>query len=396
MKIKKSLLVIGLYVPALIFSQEPAELFGYFETQVLGSQIKQEFSQLYTNKLRVDLRSDYFDDVTFAANFDYITYHGKKDWNILDFLAPNVAAEIPAGKESSYVLSFRNENFLDNAYLKFAFRYFDIMVGKQQISLGTGYVWNPTDVFNIKDALDPTYEQPGHNAVRIDLPIKYKYTLTALYSPEDNWRNSSKMIQFKGRFSHFDYAFIVINNVWQFSDYTQIDSSNMSFSGKPEERQLFGMSTAGEIFGLGMWSEYAFNNMELSKNFYELVVGLDYTFDFQTFLMLEYYRNSLGKTDFRDYNLNDWMRLFTAEQKAISRDQIYSFVQHPVTDFLQLGLINIYSISDNSITLAPSLFYSFSQNVEINAYLNFNFGQEGTANGQSQGNGGLIRARVYF
>ena len=31
-------------------------------------------------------------------------------------------------------------------------------MGKQQISLGTGYVWNPTDVFNIKELFDPTYE----------------------------------------------------------------------------------------------------------------------------------------------------------------------------------------------------------------------------------------------
>jgi len=377
-------------------AQEGVDIFGYFETQASGAKIQDEFLFLYSNKLRVDLKSSLSSKVTFAANFDYLTYHGKTEWNILDFLSDDVVAEVPPGMEAFYVLPFENRHFLDNAYIKLSFKLFDLTAGKQQISLGTGYVWNPIDVFNIKELFDPTYEQPGHNAIRLDVPLGSTSTFTALFSPEDNWQNSAKLAQLKGRISHFDYALTAIEKVWRFHDYTQIDPETSYFLELPEKRKLLGASTAGELFGLGVWAEYAYNWMEISEDFYELVVGTDYTFNFQTYLMIEYYRNTLGKTDYTQYSLNDWMRSLAMEQKSITRDQVYAFIQHPATDLLNVGVSTIYSLSDKSMALVPTLNYSFSDNVEIFAYLNLNFGSEGKVFSKKMGNGGLVRVRVYF
>jgi hypothetical protein len=379
-----------------LFAQKGVDIFGYFETQASGAQIQDEFLFLYSNKLRVDLKSSLSSKVTFAANFDYLTYHGKTEWNILDFLSDDVVAEVPPGMEAYYVLPFENRYFLDNAYAKLSFKLFDLTAGKQQISLGTGYVWNPIDVFNIKELFDPTYEQPGHNAIRLDVPLGSASTFTALFSPEDNWQNSAKLAQLKGRISHFDFSITAIEKIWRFHDYTQIDPETMYFLELPEKRELLGASTAGELFGFGVWAEYAYNWMEISEDFYELVVGTDYTFNFQTYLMIEYYRNTLGKTDSTQYSLNDWMRSLAMEQKSITRDQVYVFIQHPATDLLNVGVSTIYSLSDKSMALVPTLNYSFSDNVEIFAYLNFNFGAEGKVFSRKMGNGGLIRVRVYF
>ena len=379
-----------------LIAQDGVEIFGYFESQIMGTKLNNDFIQLYSNKLRLDLKSNISKNITFAANFNYITYHGKTNWNILDFLPADAVAEVPPGMEAFYVLPFENRHFLDNAYIKLSFKQFDLTVGKQQISLGTGYVWNPLDVFNIKDVLDPTYEQPGHNAIRLDVTLGSIYTVTTLFSPEDNWENSAKLLQFKGRISHFDFSLNAIEKTWCFHDYKQFDFESMNFLEMPERRRLLGASTAGELFGLGVWAEYAYNWMKISEDFYELVVGTDYTFDFQTYLMIEYYRNTLGKTDYTQYNLNDWMRLLATEQKAISRDQVYLFIQHPATDLLNIGLSTIYGLSDNSFALVPTLNYSLSDNVEIFAYLNLNFGSEGKVYSRKMGNGGLIRVRVYF
>ena len=377
-------------------AQDKVELFGYFESQFMGTKLKNDFYQLYTNKLRLDLKSNVSENITIAANFDYITYHGKTKWDVLEFLPESITSKILQEMESLYVLPFSNRNFLDNAYIKLALKKFDLTFGKQQLSFGTGYVWNPMDVFNIKDILDPTYEQPGHNAVRIDVPLGSVYTLTALFSPEDNLDNSDKLIQFKGRISHFDYSFVAIEKQWRFHDYTKFDQEIMNFSELPEKRQLLGVSTAGELLGVGLWAEYGYNEMERSKDFYELVVGADYTFDFQTYFMTEYYRNTLGKTNHKQYDLDDWMRLLASEQKSISRDQVYVFFQHPITDFIDLGSSGIFCFSDNSFALVPTLNYSFSENLDIMAYLNFNFGEDGTAYSKSTGNGGVLRARIYF
>ena len=394
---KNLLLIVFLFLMCgYLAAQEKVEIFGYFESQFMGTEVKSDFYQLYSNKLRIDLKSDLTDNITFAANFDYITYHGKKEWNILDFLSADILAQVPVGMESFYVLPFSNRSFLDNAYFRLSLEHFDLTVGKQQISLGTGYVWNPMDVFNIKELVDPTYEQPGHNAVRLDVPIGNAYTFTALYSPDDTWQNSAKLVQLKGRISHFDYSLIAIEKAWRFHDYTQFDYERMNFLELPERRRLLGASTAGELFGMGVWAEFAYNWMESTENFYELVIGTDYTFDFQTYVMLEYYRNTLGKTDFEQYTLNDWMRLFAAEQKTISRDQVYVFIQHPATDLINLGIQGVYNISDHSMALVPVLNYNLSENIDIMAYLNINFGKEGRVFSKDMGNGGMLRARVYF
>lgn len=377
-------------------AQAKLEIFGYYESQMMGVFIKNEFKQLYTNKLRVDLKSDLSDKITFAANFDFITYHGKTEWNVLDFLSEKITSSIPESMKDFYVLPFNNRQFLDNASIKIAFKYFDLTAGKQQISLGTGYAWNPTDVFNIKDLLDPTYEQPGHNAIRLDIPLDNRSTLTTLYSPDEDWRSSARMVQIKRNLGRFDLSLIAIEKTWRFHDYTQFDPDSLYFLEQPETRQLLGGSTVGELFGLGVWAEYAYNWMETTENFYELLVGTDYTFDFQTYVMIELYRNTLGKSDYQEYTINDWMRLMAMEQKSIVRDQVFLFIQHPVTDFIQLGMSNIYSISDNSLAFVPTLSYSFSENVEIFAYLNLNLGKEGTVFAESMGNGGMVRIRVYF
>jgi len=389
-------LILSILSLSPLAAQDRVDLFGYYEPQMMGAGIKDQFLQLFSNKLRVDLKWGPLNNVTFAANFDFLTYHGKKEWNILDFLPSTVTSGIPEELKPLYVIPFSDRIFLDNAYLKLAFKSFDLTVGKQQISLGTGYVWNPTDVFNIKDPLDPTYEQPGHNALRIDLPIGTTYTVTALYSPENEWKSSSKMIQFKGRISRFDYSLLAIEKTWRFHDYTQFDFDSLSFLELPEKRRLLGISTAGEIFGVGVWAEFAYNWMEISDDFSELVAGLDYTFDFQTYVMAEYYRNTLGKTDFMDYNLNDWMRLMASEQKAIARDQLYALVQHPVADFINIGASCVTNLSDGSFVLVPTLFYNFSDNLDIIAYLNVNFGKEGTNFAKDLGSGGMIRVRIYF
>ncbi|MFC2168300.1 hypothetical protein ACFLRW_04880 [Acidobacteriota bacterium] len=391
-----STLIILLLSISPIAAQEKIDLFGYYEPQFMGISIQDQFYQLFSNKLRVDLKWGPLNNITFAANFDFITYHGTTSWNLLEFLPSQVTATIPEILKSVYLIPLSNRIFLDNAYLKLAFKHFDITAGKQQISLGTGNIWNPIDIFNIKDPVDPTYEQPGQNALRLDVPITDSTTVSALYSPENEWQNSAKMVQMKSRIAHFDLTVVAIEKIWLFHDYTQFDFSLMNFQELPEKRQLLGLSTAGELFGIGIWAEFAYNWMENTDDFHELVAGFDYTFDFQTYVLAEYYRNSLGKTNHMDYDLNDWMRFMVSEQKSIARDQFYALVQHPVTDLINLGLSSIVCITDGSFVVIPTFEYSLSDNVDIFAYLNINVGKEGSNYDKSLGRGGMIRARIYF
>jgi len=386
-KISLALLVL-LYIPINTHAQK-VDIFGYSEPQFMGMVIKSEFYQLNSNKLRIDLESDVGDNVTFGANFNFINYFGKTKWNILDYLPESISNAIPAGQREYYDFYYNDSIFLDNAYIKISFKYADLTLGKQQISLGTGYVWNPIDVFNTKDFSDPTYEQPGHNAIRLDIPIGSTYSILAIYTPEDNLDDSGGLLRLKGSISHFDYSLIGLEREWTFTDY-------LTFTPNVQKRKVLGGDFVGQLFGLGIWGEVGYNYMEDTENFWEQVFGLDYTFRSGTYLLCEYYYNSLGKTDYEQYDLNDWMQFFTAERKAVSRDQIYFLINHPLTDLANIGCSAIASINDGSVAVIPTLNYSIFEDVDLSIYLNLYLGKEGKSFATNLGNGGLLRIRVYF
>jgi len=411
------------------------EIFGYFEPQHMIAKVHDDIFQLSSNKLRVDLQYQPSDYVKFGANFNYITYHGKTTWNIIEFLPNAVMDEIPDlnffGIEiNPYILPYEDRHFLDNAYVQLTFTYADITIGKQQLSMGTGYAWNPTDVFNQKDVLDPTYEQPGQNAIRLDFPFYNDFRFTTIYAPTDDQDNLDLLTKIKGRIGHFDISMMGIQKKWTYTDARIFDLINMAFYQLPVQRYIWGGDIVGELLGIGVWSEFAYNRVHIDdkewdlyrtmlgyssqeppwssymssppatmivdKRYYELVIGMDYTFDFQTYIMAEFYRNTSAKENYRQYRFNDWMQLLFAETKSITRDQLYLFIQHPVTDLINLGCSSIASISDGSSAIVPMLTYNIFENVDVMLYGNIYTGKEGTAYARNMGNGGIARVRVYF
>ena len=371
------------------------ELFGYYEPQYMGVSIQDNYHQLFTNKLRIDLQSSSFDDVRFAANIDLITYHGNTRWNFLDFLPESIRATIPPRGTPDFAFVYNDSIFLDNAYLKIGFPSFDITIGKQQISLGTGYVWNPTDLFNFKDYADPTYEQPGHNSIRVDISLPRRSGLTMIYIPEDNWDNSQKLIKYKENIGHFDISACFIEKQWQFSDFNYYNWPG--YNSDRQLRRLYGISFAGELFGIGIWGEMGFNTFQRRyRDFSEIVFGLDYTLDNGTYLLTEYYYNGLAKSEYSDYDLNDWMRFLLAESRSISRDNLYMYVDYPLTDLIHVNNSAVVSLSDMSVALIPGLNYSLYQDIELTVFVNVYTGKEEMAYNRDLGTGGIARLRVYF
>jgi hypothetical protein len=399
-----------LFLPQIIFGQN---LFigGYFEPQYSGIVLSDKYYQLNSNKIRVDLEKELSDQVSLAANFNYITYHGKTSWNIVDYLPDTITRSLLHIQKNNLKFQFgdmvqsvgpmffhRPERFyLDNAYIKLAFKNTDVTIGRQQISLGTGYTWNPTDLFNNKDILDPTYEQPGHNAINVEFPINNSSTLTVLYSPGEEWQNSARLLKYKWNWARFDFSAITIWRDWTFTDYAFFQTSNF-------QRKMYGADFVGELFGLGVWGEFGFNEMDLNdgveinqiKDFNEIVTGVDYTFKSGFYVMGEYYRNSLATNDWQDYSLNNWMWYLSAELKTISRDQVLALCQYPATDLISLGFMTINSLSDKSSAIVPMMTFSIFQDVELTAYGNFYFGKDGRSFSTNLGNGVLARLRAYF
>jgi len=197
-------------LPAAFISAQEVDIYGYYEPQFMGIYKDDHYFQINSNKLRVDLKSKAVSNTEIGANVIYLLNFGKEQWNILDFLPERVTSGIPSELRPFFQFTYNDSFYLDNVYARLSFNRFAITVGKQQISLGTGYFSKPTDVFNVKDALDPTYEQPGHNAFRTDLYLGTRFSIMALYSPiEMDWNNSGKLIRVKAGLGHFDFSVLV-------------------------------------------------------------------------------------------------------------------------------------------------------------------------------------------
>ena len=362
------------------------ELFGYFEPQYFGFILKGEFGQMQSNKLRVDLAHHPSDRVEIGANFNFINYNGMVDYNLLDYLPADLTSSVPS---ENYYFSYSDTIYLDNAFVKLAFDWGDITVGRQQISYGTGYAWNPTDIFNIKDILDPAYEQTGSNALRIDLPLSNRFSCMGVYSPGQDFDSTVKMARLKGGIGHFDFTISGAFLEWEETDY-------FTFLKTSEKRSMAGFDMVGELLGLGTWFEGAYNFLEYSGDFAETVLGIDYTFKSGFYLMGEYYYNGLGKNDADNYDLNDWMKYISGEKHSLGKHNLFIYSDYPVSDFIRLGSSLIVSISDRSAALVPQFTYSMFQDVDLIVFGNIYGGESGGGFAEDSGTGGMARIRVYY
>lgn len=386
-------IAIGVLINSLSIASahtQDLDVYGYFEAQYTGIRHKSNYYQLYSDKLRIDLKSTASKNAQFGANVIHRLYFGRKDWNVLNFVSDRITSSIPPEVHPSFQFTYVDSFYLDNVYVRLDFNRFAFTVGKQQISVGTGYFANPTDVFNVKDALDPTYEQPGHNAIRMDLMLNHRLSVMALYSPiQPNWENSGKLVRIKAGLGHFDFS--ILGNELQ---YTTTDF--YTFDTTEQRRRLLGADIVGELLGLGIWTEGGYNFLEQDEDFYEFIVGTDYTFESGLYTMLEHHHNSLARSDYLQYDLNDWLRFFTGETRTISRDQVYGFIQYPLTDLISIGSSIIVSVSDRSAAFVPTVNYSFLENVDLMLMGNFYVGDEGKTFSSLLGNGGFLRATAYF
>jgi len=368
---------------------EELDIFGYFEPQFIVLYREGESYQMNSDKLRVDLQHS-VREVEFGADLVYTLYYGKKNWNALDFLPDVIRSEVPEGMQSYFLFSFNDTLYLDNTYVKMSNSRVSCTFGKQQFSPGTGYFSNPVDVFNSKDALDPTYEQTGHNGARMDIMFSSRTNLMFLYSPiESDWTNSGKLLRFKIGLSHFDFTL----SGYEFRDHL---TDFYSLSVINQRRRLVGCEFVGQLFGLGVWGEGAYSFLDESDDFYEFLVGTDYTFESGFYFLLEYHRNERGETSYQDYDINDWLRFYLGENKTISRDQMYGMFSYPIADLINLQLLSVLSFNDGSAAIVPVIDYNIFENVDINIMGNIYTGSEGNAYNSKLGNGLVIRARVYF
>jgi len=384
------LLALGLFgsVADPLYASE-IDLFGYFRNELTAAHLSNDANLVLQNKLRLDFEWDMAKGLFLAGNLNLIHYAGDTKGTFLDNMPGAISGIVPEPFRSFFEYQMDNDIDVDNLFLRIRMPSLDLTVGKQQVSFGTGYAWNPTDLFNRKSLIDPTEEKPGHEALRIDYPLSLSSRILVILDGEDSLEDPGFIVRYKTNIGHFDYSLSYGRRASSKTDYDLLEVID-------ETREMTGFDLVGELFGLGVWFEGAWNRMEKSEDFGEWVLGVDYTWEKGFYMLLEYFHSDLGEVSKRNYTLNSWMRYLAGETRSISKDNIYLYGNYPATDLLNVGLSFLHSLSDGSVALVPMIEYSILEDLDLEFFGGINLGSEGTVYSEELGNGMMLRLTWYF
>ena len=67
-----------------------------------------------------------------------------------------------------------------------------------------------------------------------------------------------------------------------------------------------------------------------------------------------------------------------------------------MTDLIHINNSIVGSLNDYSVALIPGVNYSFQENIELQLFINLNLGEDLKSYTGEQGQGGILRVRIYF
>jgi hypothetical protein len=365
------------------------------------------------NKLRLDVQVRPLPGFSADADVVVRTFHGTKKYHLADMLPGKFAAELAALEAldpSLVTYRLENEIYLDNAYLTANVWKLRLRVGKQPIRFGSGYLWNPTDPFNVIDLLDPSYEKVGVTAVRLQVFLPHEGLLEAYVLPGpdlDDFHLEDTALAFRARTAVGRWVFATTYVYLQ--DLAGIDplALDPADAAAYSRRHLLGLEITGEIGGMGVWAEAAFNMMRrdswqgLEKvgrpDWIEAMAGLSYTFRGGTMVMAEYLYSSRGGKDSGAYTLTRWLAYLEQTIRTLGRHYATATLQVPVsrihTTFSLTGMVNI---SDPCVLINPWIRFDWTQYLAVMLYGAFTWGHTPESEFSSFGQAGYVRLRFSF
>lgn len=348
------------------------EIGGYFEYQYSVMNLEKSES-LNLNKLRLDFKYEKSPRVTFNADFVIENYNGLTEIPVRYFVPEYVHPVLPFFQyylPEYYV--YENRQYLDNGYISIYSKLINLRLGKQQLNWGVGYFWRPVDLFNYRDVIQPDYEKEGINAVKLEIPFTGFWKIQATYIPEENYENSQHALRLKGHLLNFDLELFTI-------EARHNSVTNLTVGQLEEKIELYGGTLSGQIFGFGAWGEYGYRSFDGFKEGYSrYILGLDYTFGFQTYFMLEWYKNDEVKTFEQRYRYERWIDYAYGFTNVLGSEYFGLYLNHPLTDLMEFSVSGIYNGDDSSSLINIELLYNLENNAELRVFYFEGFGDENT------------------
>ena len=242
----------------------------------------------------------------------------------------------------------------DRAYLKYRADDWSLTAGKQRIAWGTGYIWNPVDIFNPMVLSFAVRDEDKTNveALRVEVPVGEAGGIDAFVLTGKPWEQTSRGLRVKGTKGLFDIAL------------SYVDQGTLG-------RQV-GFETAGDILkDVGVRGEIAVKTVPGVNGYVaQATAGGDYTLDNGVGLNVEYYCNGLGS---RDKNAYNWG---TAESVGV--DYLFCSANKILDEITAITVSLLTNLDDQSCMVYPQYTRSLRQDLDLSIEAMLLFGQEGT------------------
>lgn len=167
-------------------------------------------------------------------------------------------------------------HFIDRLFVRQNLGAFEITLGRQRISWGSGRFWNPTDVFN---PLNPTVfskiEKDGIDGLLVKIFLGSFSDLSLVYNSEEELGKGNIGARIRTNISEFDLSAV---------------------GGVFDERIIVGGDFAGNFFEAGIRGEILFSTSraEPGSSFVKYVIGMDHQFTPDVYGLVEFHFNGEG------------------------------------------------------------------------------------------------------
>jgi len=355
---------------------------GYLEHQFSAAHERGRWTQLDYDRIRVDLAAQAGRGTRAAAAAVWQLYRGETRVRLRDQLPSELGA---LADTASVVLEDRR--FVNHAYVAFSAGGVEVTAGKQYLTWGAAWAFNPTELFRPKDLFEPTYEREGVGALSARVPLGALSDFLVAYVPDGPFRTSGKVGRVRGHLAGFDVSALAA------AVYETPVAAPGDTPAAPERRLVFGGDFSGEALGLGVWAEGTWSE-RAGERWGEATLGGNATLGDGTLLLLEGYINGRGNWS-EPYSAMAWLQRLAGDRRSLGRLVVFGSASRQCGDLWRLGVAALVNPGDGSAALVPSLSYDFAENVELLANGVVSLGRDGTEFGSGTA-GGFVRARVYF
>jgi hypothetical protein len=342
-------------------------------------------------------------------------YTGNTDLVLTNYLPPTITLTHDVYSPMVLTVPFVNTIYLQEAFGTLYTKYFRLRVGRQKYYTGTGYAFNPTDLFNTKNAMDPTYETDGIDAIFFSFDLPEQVEIHGLVKFSDNFQTTDYLARLKWTIKGWDFAVQYTRYNQKRYDWSAVeaDSSNIAAGSSPISLyqktfiwNFVGAEFSGEIGDFHIYAEggYAFieapsgGTGSITAGDYDherVLVGFDYTFSFQLYIMVEYLRYGQGRSSADEITLNDRIAFYSGEMIALAKNTLYAGISYPVTEFIDLSLYAMVGIDDASAIIIPWMTFDLFPGMKLSLAVNIPVGTWYSMVGRS-GVSGFLRVKYHF